>query len=255
MSILVQEIKDRMASRLDAEDSDRYLFDQDYKPAINGAQDWIVTALNPMFSSKKFSAEGLREITYTRIFQTNSFSRISFDQAALGHSIWTIIGVYPEPIVNAPFSILPPTDNSKSLYRNDLSFISSNESAQRLTAEEWNINNRNAFKAGNTILNNSLSFYGYRDFSNYASSSYTGASGTREIAIRPLVPIELVAVEYLKYPTQTNLITDSLDFPESMTEFIVEKALNFLSYKQGDRSTIYSVTEMESKRLLALIAS
>jgi len=254
MPILVQEVVNRMASRLDAEDSDRYRFEQDYKPSINGAKDWIVTALNPVFSSDKFSSEGLRELTYTRIWQANKYSRISFDPLAMGHTLWTILGVYPNPVLNQNASGVSQTDPSLSLLRTDLSFISSEESAQRLTAEEWNINSKNIFQAGNNILKGELSFYGYRDFSNYASTTYTGATGLREIAIRPDVPNQLVGIEYLKYPTQISLITDTLDFPESMTEFIVEKALGYIAYKQGDGTNIFQITEMETKRLLALIS-
>ena len=254
MSILVQEVNNRMLSRLDAENSDRYLFQQDIMPAINGAQEWIITALNPFFSSKKFSSEGLREITYTQIWQTNKFSRISFDSTQMPGPLWTILGVYPKPITNKQAGSIQQTDPSLSVLRKDLSFISSAESAQRLTAEDWNINSNNIFKAGNTILTAELGYYGYRDFSNYTSTSYSGGTGLREICIRPDVPNELVAVEYLKYPTQTTLITDSLDFPESMTEFIVERALEFISYKMGDNTSIFQISEMETKRLLSLLS-
>jgi hypothetical protein len=255
MSILVQTVVDRLASRLDAEASDRYDFDLDYLPAINSAMEWVVTALNPYFAAKKFSAEGLRELVYTRIFQTNAFSRVSFDPAALGHPIWSILGVYPNPVCNKGAGAMPQTDPAKSLYRNDVSFISSDGSCQRMTAQDWNNNVNNSFEPGNQILTGQLSFYGYRDFSDYSSTSYSGATGFREIGIRPNIKSGLVAVEYIKYPTQIALITDSIGFSESMTEFITDKALNFVSWKQGSGTDTYGVSENETKRLLALLAT
>ena len=51
--IAVQTVVDRMKSVLDAEGSDRYLFDQDFKPAINSAIDWLVAVFNAAFSDKK----------------------------------------------------------------------------------------------------------------------------------------------------------------------------------------------------------
>lgn len=254
MPIPVQTIVDRVASRLDAENSQRYLFNQDYKPAINGAQEWIVTALNPEFSSKKFSTEGLRELTFTQVWQTNKYSRVSFDSTKMKGPLWTIIGVYAKIKTDRAAGASPQADPAKSVLRDDIAYISSDESAQRLTAEEWNINSKNVFEAGNNILKNELSFYGYRDFSDYTSKNYSGATGFREIQIRPDVPNELVAVEYIKYPKQVATINDTLEFPESMTEFIVEKALNFVAWKIGDQTNMFGISELETKRLLALIA-
>jgi hypothetical protein len=60
--IPVQTIVDRVTSILDAEGSDRYLFDQDFKPAINLTKDWVVAVFNKAFADKKLSEENLKEL-------------------------------------------------------------------------------------------------------------------------------------------------------------------------------------------------
>jgi hypothetical protein len=40
-----------------------------------------------------------------------------------------------------------------------------------------------------------------------------------------------------------------------MTEFITDRALNFISWKMGDQTNTYGVSENETKRLLALLAT
>mgnify|MGYP003489322172 FL=1 len=59
MAILVQTLVNRMAAKLDAEGSQRYLFDQDYKPAINESMEALITMLNSAFAENKLTPEGL----------------------------------------------------------------------------------------------------------------------------------------------------------------------------------------------------
>ena len=106
---------------------------------------------------------------------------------------------------------------------------------------------------GNTILKGDLQDYAYLDFADYSSSSYTGNSGVFEIQIRPDVPNELIAMAYLKYPNQVALITDSIEFPENLTDLITDLALQFIAYKQGDQTSLYVVTERNISKLVNLI--
>lgn len=253
MPILVQTIFNRTLAKLDAEGSDRYLFDQDVKPAINEAMEQLITMFNQAFGENKLTPEALRELIKIQIWQTNMFSRVSIDPADTGHPLWSIIAVYPEPILNKNVSSSPESDPSKSKIRKDISFISSIKSAKRLTHEEWNQNADNVFMAGNRILKGALLEYGYLDFGDYTSSSYTGAPNKFEITIRPDLPQKLVAIAYLKYPKQVTLVSDSIELPESLTNLVVDMTLNNIAYKQGDNTSLFQITSQNIATLVNLI--
>lgn len=256
MPILVQKIVDRLRADLDAEGSDRYLFDQDFKPAINKAQEWLVSAFNIIFGDKKMSEENLRELTFVRIWVASTFSRIGFNPDDVGHDLWTIFAVYPKPIVypsgNPPIQPGPAI----SSFIPSVAFIESERSAKRLTLEQWNENKTNPFMAGNTTVSESLKEYAYLgqvDYSGGNNPNYT-PNDPKEIQIRPSVAGEFVAIAYLKRPTEVIAITDSLEFPESLMLLIGEKALNFMAYKQGDNTSAYLVTERDISRILNMMS-
>jgi len=253
MPILVQTLNDRMLSLLDAEQSERYLFDQDIKPAINGAMEMMVTMFNEAFGSNKLTPECLRELSKVKIWQCNQYSRFSIADADVGGSIWTITSIYPMPVTNKGASSAPPTDKSESQFRGDLSFVSSTFSCKRLTLEEWNTNAQNIFTPGNTILKNGLMDYAYLDPNDYTSTSYTGNPAQVEYTVRPDIPNGLVAVGYVKYPTPVALISDSVEFPPSLTDLLVDLALLKISMKINDQTTLAQMTSTFSQRLVSLI--
>jgi hypothetical protein len=253
MPILVQTITQRMAAKLDAEGSDRYMFDQDYKPAINEAIEQVVTIFNQAFGDNKLTPEVLRELVKIKVWQTNMYSRVSMSPTDMGHPLWSIIAVYPEPKLNKGVSGSPEADQSKSKIRKDISFISSEKSAKRLTHEEWNQNSKNVFMPGNTILEGALKEYAYLDFGDYTSTSYLGLPSKVEITIRPNVKQKLVAIAYLKYPSQVSAVTDFIEFPESLTNIFVDMALKNMAYKQGDNTNLFSVTSQNVATMINLI--
>jgi len=249
--IAVQTVVDRMKSALDAEGSDRYLFDQDFKPAINSSIDWLVAVFNAAFSDKKLSEEDLRELVKTSIWQANSFSRIRFDETALGYKIWTVLGIFPEPRVTPSANPASLSSPEKSTFRGDLSYIDSHFSARRLSIEEWNENRQNVFSAGNEILGNGLKSYAYLGHGNYDSSNYI--TGGEEVQIRPDVSETFVAVTVLKNPDKIVSETDSIEFPSTIIDILYQKALNFVAYKQGDQTTLFAVTSRDVATLVKLM--
>lgn len=250
MPILVNTIVSRLKADLDAEGSERYTFDQDFKYAINSGMETLIALFNDAFAKKKLTPESLRELTKIKIWQTSKYSRVNYNVNDIGHPFWTIFGVYPKPTVNKGVSSvsLPNSDDSK--FRDDLSFVSSNHSAKRMNFEQWSQRRKNVFMAGNNILKGELLEYAYLDPMDYSSASYNTSI---EIEIGPEIPNELVAIAYLKYPTQISLITDSIEFPESLTDLISEIALNAISVKQGDGTSAYAVSERNVTKLVNLI--
>lgn len=238
---------------LDAEQNDYYTFDQDYKPAINNAVEWIVTVFNEIFGEKKTIPEQLKELVKVKVWQANKYSRVSYNPLDTGHELWSILTVMPEPEIHPNNSINPLTTPTVSKFFANKTFISSKYSAARLSGEQWNINNDNPFIPGNNVLANGLKQYGYRDFADYSSSSYSSPVSF-EIEIRPEIPEQYVAIEYLKYPTPITAATDYLEFPSSMIQLISEKALQFISIKQGDQINLWSVTDADVKRITGLLS-
>ena len=262
MAIQTQIIIDRVRQALDAEEVATnpqlgYYDDvKDIIPCINNAIQWLVGVVSSILEDKKFSSELLRELIYTRVWATSGFSRISIDPTALGHSIWSILNVYPKPVVT-PDNITPPhpAHQETSIFMGNLSFISGTKTAKRLTIGEWNKNAGNPFQPGNTIFTDqnapSLIDYAYLGPVNYNSSSYTNQVPP-EIEIRPAIPNEFCAIAYIKAPTLSTLGTDNLEFPVTAIDIIYQKALNFLAQKIGDQTTIQSTSD---KQLMELIKS
>ena len=248
--ISVQEVVDRMTSALDAEGPDRYLFEQDFKPAINSAIDWLVIVFNAAFAQDKLSEEDLRELTKVKIWQASNFNRIKFDDVVVGHKLWSITGVFPEPTVFPDQQPPPLANDYDSVFFPDLSYVESDHSADLLSIEEWNENKKNIFMAGNTEVSNELKKYAYLGINDYSSSGYPVVG---EIEIRPSVAGNFVALSYIKVPDKIDLISDQIEFPQTIFELLYQKALNFVSYKQGDQTTLYSVTERDVVRLAQLM--
>lgn len=249
--ILIQTLVNRIASALDAENSDRYTFDRDYKYAINYASEYAVMLFNSIFAQKKYTSESLRELNRTLVFQTSQYSRVAFDSSVLGFPVWTIVGVYPEPEIKFA-GVLPTAPSDSSTYLSTASYIKSYFSCKRLTHEEANSNRLNPFMPGNEISTCSdLKEYGYIDFSDY-TNGYNLLGNKFEIEVVPEIPMEAVAVSVLKYPSQATLITGSIEFPESMTSFLVDNALKFISFKQGDNTNLYTTTQVDINNLAKL---
>lgn len=249
--INTQSVVDRMIASLDAEGSDRYLFQNDFKPAINSAIDWVVAVFNKAFSENKLNEEVLSELVYVRIFQANTFSRVNIGGlSSINHKVWTILGVFPEPTV---YPATPPpaqSDPAVSTFRPDLTFVESEYSADKSSIEQWNQNRKNIFRPGNETLQNKFKKYAYLNTVDFSS---TGYSGTKEISIRPSVAGKFVGISYLKQPNVVNVITDPIELPDRMMELLFQKALNFISYKQGDRTNLYSVTANDVKVLAQIL--
>jgi hypothetical protein len=247
--IPVQTIVDRVTSILDAEGSDRYLFDQDFKPAINLTKDWVVAVFNKAFADKKLSEENLKELVQTKVWTTSTFSRVRIDPSVV--NVWSILGIKPKPTVY-PASSVPTVGASPDTSTLELgvSYISSDFSARRLTVEEWNENKNNIFEAGNNISTISFTEYAYLNQGDYSSINYTTAG---ELEVRPEVPTEFVAITYLRYPADITVIGDSLEFPQTLTDLVVNKVLNYISFKQGDQTNLFSVSGQEVATLAKLM--
>lgn len=251
--ILVADIIPKIEAFLDAEGSDRYSFDRDYMPAINYACDFYVSVFNAAFGQKKLSEENLRELVRVTTFQTSKYSRIDLNSIP-DKKVWTVLVVSPEPILDPETLPIVNPNPSISIVVPDVTFVSSDYAAGRLTLEEWGESAKNIFMAGNSSLgNSSFKKYAYKNSSTIKTGPLDSELIT-EIEIRPFLNEQFSCVTYLKYPDQVTSIDGSIEFPKSMSNLIIDKALNFISGKQGDGTNLYSITEREVSNLVSLMA-
>jgi hypothetical protein len=263
MSILCQDIITRVRQALDAEENPTnpqlgYYNDSiDIIPNINNAIKWLISVAASLLEEKKYSSEIFRELSYTRIFETSRFSRIGFSASALGHDVWTVLAVYPEPVTypgNPPIVFGPAYQSG---YQNAESFMSGTKTAKRLTLEEWNSNATNPLEAGNIIFTNtnapSLISYAFLEFSNYGGTNYT-PTVVQEIEVRPQILNLYCGVVYIAVPPLVTLGTDNIAFPLTCTNIIYEKTLKLISQKIGDGTTIATASDEELSELIKTIA-
>lgn len=249
--ITVQSVVDEMTSALDAEGTDHYRFDLDFKPAITHAIGWVTSVIDSIMGEKKLSEEFFRDLSFAKVFQTNAYSRWVMDENNLGHKVWTIFAVHPNPgVVGNNTSILPLAD-AESRYRSDLSPTKMFNFATRLNAEEWAGGAYNPFIDGHVVGDNEPALsWAYINWSNYGGG-YTNPEGGEELEVRPNMNNKFVAVRYARTHPDITVIGDNILFPEPVSELIVNSALMFLSRKQGDNTTMGAESEKELKSLIS----
>lgn len=264
MPIPAQDIAGRIRAALDAENSDHYRDDLDIIPAINAAQDWLVTIINSVFGNKKFGEEILCDLTQADVFQTTEDSRVSLN--VFPETPWTILAVYPKPTTKSNLTpVATVQTNAKiSIHKEELYHVSSDNSAKRLTIEEWATNKSNPFEPGydGDQLCDELKEYAYLDPFDYQSYPVVPGTGMpnllnplqqKEIEIRPALVNELVTIFYAKEPTKITALNQNVLFPVSALSLLTQRALGYISYKQGDGTNLYAVTQLDINNLLQSI--
>lgn len=240
--ITAQSIFDNLRSKLDAEGSDYYRDDVDLIPATNSAVKWLVSVINAAYAQRKVTEEIFVDLAKVRVYQPNSFSRVQ-----LPLDLWTILGVFTQIVTHPASPTLHSLAASVSEERGDISFISSLKSASRLTIEEWNQSTKNPFKAGNSIQTISeLIEYAYLAAFDFSSDDYTGL---KEITIKPSCANSFIAIAMAMNPTDITSAADNVEFPEQARMLIEEKALQYIAYKQGDQTNLFTVTERDIMNL------
>lgn len=251
MAIAVVDIIRRIESALDAEGFERYQFEEDFRPAINYAKDWLVSAFNRIFAENKRTEEVLRELVRARVFITSEFSRVAINPSHTLDELWSILGVYPKIEYHGTLRSINPGTRGISLHCPNASYIRSYKSAKRLTLEQININRRNPFVVGNEVdICEETMEYAYTAFCDYNGGYSTTPDW--ELEIFPSVVNEPVAIVYIAYPEEIVNETDVLPFPESLTNLVVNKSLDWIAYKQGDGTNLKGVTAEDLNVLIKL---
>ncbi len=250
------DIWNTMQARLDAEGSERYLPDQDIIPAINSAIQRAMTAVGWALANRKGSEEQLSELTNIKIFQTNSEGGVNLDDPSLGHGIWNVLGVYARPFTVEQNPPILPLPANQSQYRDSLSWSGSGDPVERVTLEEVPKIRTNIFRNGNEIMasNPNRVTFSYYIPGDASSTSYS--SGGRELRILPksVASTSLVAIAYLKTPSEVSDLTDQVEFPRSFLLALADWSLQYISYKQGDTATLHVLASKDAAELFNFVA-
>ena len=107
MSFAASELKQAMAAPLGTFGTQRYLDVPHYIPAIQAGMRRFKALVGSVFAENKGGEELFSEITETKVFQTSQYGNIKFSSGGLGHSIWSIVAIYPEPTTRPTANIIP----------------------------------------------------------------------------------------------------------------------------------------------------
>lgn len=252
--ILVAEVIKKIESALDAEGFDRYTFTRDYQPAISYAQEWLCSAISPLLGDNKFSEASFSDLLTTKIFVTNQFSRFNFNETLVGNKLWSIVSIFPD-CTTYPNAVYSQPDKTISLYLPNESYLKSYKAAKRINSQETNHNRRNPFAFGNEIVTcEELKEYGFNSFVTYSGGYNNVATFKAEINILPDYKNKVLAMEYIKMPSDILSATGQIELPVSLTNMVIDKALNYISYKQGT-SQLLQITNSDTKTLYSLLNS
>jgi len=247
MAIEAQDLKSAMAAQLGVFGTQRYLDVPHYIPAIQGAQRRFNALVESVFAENKGGEEMFTEITETRVFQTNSVGAIAFLPADIGHELWTIVAVFPEP-ETAPVGTTVPLGPNQYL-RSDLAWVGpSRYPVRRITQEQIAMTKGNRFMPGNEVMATSPDGAPAprRSYAYY----YVGGEGTR-IRVLPLTltSTKIVGVSYLRNIQPIQSINESIPYPSRAFQMLRDLALNELSTRQGAKP-LYEVTLDQVRTLL-----
>jgi hypothetical protein len=78
-------------------------------------------------------------------------------------------------------------------------------------------------------------------------------SKSQELEIRPKLSNKKVSIFWVKKPDVITNINDNIGFPNSVFQLLFNKALFYISFKQGDGTTINSVSNADIQQLLDVL--
>lgn len=251
MAILAQDIRDAMSAVLDDEGSERYLDQQDIIPAINGSLRRFNALVGSVFAENKGGEELFREITYSRIIQTNAFGGFVLNEAQLGHKVWTIVAIYAEPVMSPASPQITPLDDDESPWRSDVVLRRPGKfHVRRITLEQAAQTERNRFLPGTEALAaGPRRSYAYYIVGNRAAADFQ--PGDVEVMLVPesITGKKLIGVSYLRGVDPISTLSDLIPYPPSAFQMLRDLALNEVSIKQGAQP-LFNVTTAEVRALL-----
>ena len=233
---------------LDAEGVDHYGDNEDIIPAINASVKWVVSVINSALGQKKLGEEIFDEVHRALVFRTSRDSRVSISH--FPSRLWTITAVVPLPETAESTGPVPQNmQDNRSYLMTNLYHVSSQNYAKRTTVEKWHQIGRNPFAAGYPRSCPEAVEYAYLNPVSYYPDGTIDVR--REIEIKPKLDKKLVTIFYVERPgVITTLGQDDIALPDSVFNMVLNKALQYISYQQGDQTNLFSVTTSDLQVLV-----
>jgi len=251
--IIGTDLRDAMTPLLEAEGTQRFTDDIDFLPAINSALRSANAYVGAIFAENKGGEEMFRDITVTRVFQTNSLGGVILSELQLGHKVWSINAVYAEPRFLPATAAPVPWPSAGSFMRNDVTMAAPGKfHVKRITLEQVAQTENNPFMDGSERLastpNRSYAYYWVGD-----RSSSAFAPGDIELVLVPssITATKLIAISYLKGVDPITALTQSIPYPSNMFQLLRNLALNDLAIKMGSQP-LYAITTQTVRDLLTV---
>lgn len=250
--ITVPELDSYVDANVDAQGSQRYLFEQDKIPNYNSAISRALAACNWALANRKGSEEALIELKEDRVFQSNFFGGIALNNAvpALGHTVWSILAIYAEPITVPVVTTILGTPAQTVL----VGAVPTGSAfpVRRMTAEQIAVARTNMYMDGNEVLAaGPMRTYAYYSMGTRSDNQNIIQSTQGELFITPasLASRKQFWVSYLRTPQTITSVNDVIDLPQSMKRTLASWAVQYMTTKQGDGTTMFSVAEKDAQEL------
>lgn len=223
--ITYQEIEDILLPKLDAENSQRYLPDQDIIPAINSAISRVQSGIGWALANRKGSEEAMRDFTRIAVYQTDTQrSSLLLDDALLPYTVANVVAVYAEPdVTDTSGNGILPLGATVSQYRSDVTWNGAGKPVRRVTLEQVGDIIDNTAMPGNEVL---AANAGRRTYAYYVNG------GRIYMLPKSQVSQQFVAVAHIAKFAPLADVNDTIDMPAYMADHIAMFALEFISWKQ-----------------------
>ena len=226
--ISASTVESRILKALDANTDDpngRYEWASGIRDAVNYAIDFTMLVFDSAIAAKKIS-----ELTLIDLMKKTGLASASSIIDLSSVNLWSVLSFHPV--------------GSTGLGANKI--LLGLRTTFRLTTEETSNTSRNCFVPGNSYQTGEMLDYAH---------SYIDNS---RVKIYPeLTDGTVVGVVYLKNPDYmdqpTAVLESSIEFPQSVTNLIVEKALEFIGKKEAGEQLTYTISEKEVSKLLSVL--
>jgi len=235
--LLAADLQADLKFLVDDENSDRYDFDNDYKPAINAAVRYIMSAFDKAFDRGSLSPFIFSELLYGKIYTPTAISEEDASKVVIttlisGGTVWRIVGIDPAPVVDGTDYIMPGC-----------------RLAKWLSFDEWGGPTEDPFEAGYTGQADDVAQYSYTNF-----NTITPETAVQHLIIRPK-PDGDIAIIHLRIPS---LIVDEetanfTELPYVLHQPVLMKAYQYMMIQAGKEAvTALQVSDKDVQELIGL---
>jgi hypothetical protein len=240
----VGDLSTRVRSFLDddSSSSERYGLTTDILPAMNSAISYLVAVFSAAFDSKQIKPEVLTNLIKTELLDsvaTGVVAKVDLSSVMADGSVWRILGIEPNPTITEGEGEDPDTLS-----------ISLGKMASRLSLEEWNHAQENPFMRGSTASMPSI----------FEELAYTGpgrffGDDKDYILLRPasIITDDKVVLYYLESPTTLTALGNTIQFPPTLHNLIVQKTIQYLSYQHSKDAKYFQITDKDIKEVIGLM--